>query len=154
MKTQNTKLARLATILCAVPALGLLICQLLPFWELEGEKISISKFIWFCFEHTNFETFFKNYLGDRNFSAGSIAGMNALTLLGCALGIFFCIKNSDRPRPLLFPAVGAATALYSYIAYPIYRIGANWQIHLVFCIATLVMVVLSLIFWLTGKKKA
>ncbi len=147
-------LTRLTTILCAIPTLGLLICQFLPFWKLGDQHISINRFIWFCFEHADYEKYFGEFLGNPKFSAGNIVGCNVITLIACVLGVFFCIKKPDELWTAAFPVIGAAAGLYSYIAYPIYRIGSLWGLHIAMCIIMLALVERIILLRLMKRNEA
>lgn len=144
-------LSRLTCMLCALPALGLLICQCVPFWNLDGERLSINGFVWFCLDYPHFELYFKQMLNDATFDAGKIAGVNTLTLLSSSLTIFFCIKNSDDWWSLIFPIISGFVCLYSYMAYPVYRIGALWGLHVAMGIVMLVLAERAILFRLLNK---
>lgn len=131
--------------------LALLVCQFVPFWSLGEETVSINGYIWFCTDHENFTSYFQEALNDEVFNAGTIVGVNLITMLACVLGIVFCIKNSEDIWPGLISVICGVVGLFSYIAYPVYRMGAGWGLHVAVCVGMILAAGVSLVRWIKEK---
>lgn len=154
MKRNSTSSTRGINIVCAVLMFALLICQFVPFWNLDGETSSIGGYVWFPDDHSTFTSHFQETLNDGDFYSGSIAGINVLIMLACVAGVVFCIKNLEDFWPVVFPVACGILGLYQYLAISVFRLGNNWGIHLVICIAMLVMAIVTFIVWIRDRKTA
>lgn len=154
MKRNTVNLTRIISVVCAVLMLALLVCQFIPFWNLDGREASIGGYIWLESHYDGFTAYFQEWLNDGDFYSGSIVGVNVILMLACAAGIVFCIKNSEELWPIVFPAACGILGLYQYLAIPVFQLGSNCGIHLAICIATLVMAFIALIAWVRDRKTA
>lgn len=139
-------------IVCAVLMLGLLACQFIPFWSMDGQQISIGGYVWFPTDHEDLTAYFRQSLGNSNFSAGNVALINAIVLLAGTVGLIMCLKNSGEVWPSVFPAVCGITVIIGYAARPVLRMGKMGQLHLVLAIIMLVMAVFGIVHWFTKGR--
>lgn len=153
MKRNTVNLTRIFNVVCAVLMLALLICQLVPFWSLEGREVSIGGYVWFVSDHGDLTAYFQEWLGNGDFDAGSIAGIDTIIIVACVIGLIFCLKNNEDIWPVIFPAVCGILGLYQYITFPVFQLGNNWGFHLAICIAMLVMAIVTFIAWMQPYRK-
>ena len=154
MKERTFNLTTTINIVCAILMLALLICQFVPFWNLDGREASIGGYIWLESHYDGFTAYFQEWLNDGDFYSGSIVGVNVILMLACTAGIVFCFKYLDDFLPAVFSVVCGAVGLYQYIAMPVFQLGNNWRIHLAICIAMLVMAIVAFIAWVRDRKTA
>lgn len=151
MKEKSIHLTRTINILCAVLMLALLILQFVPFWNLDGESVSIGGYVWFCIDHSNFTSYFQEVLNNTEFNAGNIALFNTVTMAACVVGLIMCLKNSDNHWPSIIPAVYGILGIVGYIAYPVFKLGTQWGLHIGLCIGMLILAAVSLALWVKEK---
>lgn len=143
---------RIINIVCAVLMLGLLVCQFVPFWSMDGQEVSIGGYAWFPTDHEDFTAYFQQSLSNPNLNAGNVALINTIVMLAGVVGLIFCLKNSEDVWPAAFPAVCGITVIIGYVARPVFRMGVMWQLHLVLAIMMLAMAVLCFVYWLTKGR--
>ena len=142
MKRNSINMTKIINITCALLMLAMLVCQFVPYWNVAGSQASISGYVWFPDDHNDFTEYFRTNLGNDTFYSGSIAGINVLTIVACALGFYFNLRNADDVWPPAVSVLCGAIGLFSYIAYPAYRMGSMWPLHVA---GYAVLIVLSLI---------
>jgi len=142
-------------VICAVLLLILLVFQFTPFWHY-GEDASIATsingYIWFPTENTQLENYLKEQL-NSDFSVESILAMPIIVLLAGAIGFVLCLIKADNPIVSLLPAAAGAVGVWGYLTKGAFKLGANWQIHLILCFAILVIALVSLISGLKDIKQ-
>lgn len=152
MKENSAGFTRGINIVCAILMLALLVCQFVPFWSLDGETSSIGGYVWFPDDHTNFTAYFQEKLNDSDFYSGSIAGINVVIILACAVGFILCLRYSNKIWPNIISAACGIVGMLSYIAYPIFRMGSLWELHIALCVGMLILAIISFAYWLKSKK--
>jgi len=148
MKRNPINVISVINIACAILMLGLLICQFVPFWNMDGQEVSIGGYAWFPTDHSDFTAHFQQLLETKEDLAGGVALINTIVLLVGAAGLIFCLKNSADVWPAVFPTVCGVTIIVGYIVRPVFRLGAMWQLHVVLAIVMLAMAIFSFGYWL------
>ncbi len=128
-------------MICAVLMVILLVLQFCPFWQFgenQESSASIQGYIWFPTEHGDLETYFEEATGS-DYSINSILIPPILTLVLGAAGIVLCLIKSNQIWASIFPIACGAVGIWGYLGKAVFKLGVNWQMHLVICIAMLVV---------------
>ena len=142
---------KLCNILCAVLMLALLLCHLIPFWTRDGENTSLQEFIWFCTEHGQISSYLETV--DPQFSMNSFIIAPILIFVSAVLGIFFCVTKPRRLWTAVFPIICGIAGTIAYLTDPVLQSGALWQLHLVVCVALLVIGIVTAVFAYRAKNE-
>jgi len=147
---QNNYTKILSFVLAAL-LLCLLVTQLLPFWKCsdckthpEGDKmLSVAEYILFPLDHktvTNnmteaYRAIYGEDLRDAQgkkwvFTVDEILMCPLLVLVGCLLGIVFCLVMENKLYGLFAGAVAGVSGVVGYLLYLPLQWGSNWQLHL------------------------
>ncbi len=160
MRKNNATYARIFMYICALLSLLLVVTQFLPFWncsECEDSSISVSDYVWFPSDYEEFTDAMKaeNALG-KTYQLNDWVLTPVVIIVGCALSIIFCIKNSTNSTFGLFPFIAGLTGVVGYLTTPILQMGANWTLHLAAAGALLacsIVVMVDLVITLIQKYK-
>lgn len=151
MKKNPIRLRKTMNILCAVLMLVLLVCQFLPYWSIDGDTASIAGYVWLSEEGNAFTEHFRSTLNDPDFYAGKIVLMNVIMIAAGAIGIISCLFRSEDWQSIIFPGVCGIFGVISYLAYPAYRMGSAWLLHLLLSIGILLLAGSAFFPWLKEK---
>lgn len=171
---QNNYIKILSFVLAALLAC-LLVTQLLPFWNCsdckthpEGDKmLSIAEYILFPLDHktvtNNMTQLYKELYGEDlrdaqgrkwTFTVDEILMCPLLVLVGCLLGIVFCLVMENKLYGLFAGAVAGVSGVVGYLIYLPLQWGVNWQLHLVAAGIVTVVAVPALVHTLVVSIKA
>lgn len=132
-------------VICAVLMLCLLILQFTPFWSYNGKTASISGYVWMPNDHSDLTSWFSAQLGST-VEIENVINVPILLLVLGAAGVIFCLAKSRSPIAALLPAACGIVGIYGCIAKPVFRLGTNWWIYLLLCIAMLAVAVVTIVF--------
>jgi len=150
MSDAMKKRTDICTWVCGGLMLLLLILQFVPFWNVDGQGISISTYIWFPTNHPEVTSYMKGELGD-SFAVNQIVLMPVIHLVACVVGMILCLMK--KPVPVWILAVIAGVAgIFGFAAGAAFRLGSAWVLHLLICIVLLVAGIYTLLLS-TGKIK-
>lgn len=134
-------------LLCLLLMAALLVCQCTPFWHFgeEGEEASasINGYVWFPYEHQDLEKYLKTVNEDH--VSNDAAVMPAFQLLFFGIFVILVIFKNEQSWISLLPVFSGALGVWGYLSKPIFQAGAVWPLHLVLCIAMLLMGIVTLI---------
>jgi len=116
----------------------LLILHFIPFWNCEGTNASIQSYIWFPFDYPQMQSYFSAQLGDKFSINGSVV-MPILVLVLTVLGIFLCYKKKGKPYTAWISLACGIVGAVGYITTPVYRLGSSWILHLLVCVAMIIV---------------
>lgn len=142
----------ICNIVCAVLMVILLVLQFMPFWtygEEEAMTSSIQGYIWFPTEKGDLENYLQAQTSPE-FTINDILVMPIVVLVAGAVGVVLCLIKPDNMLVSLLPAACGLVGIWGYLSKAAFRLGANWQLHLVLCIAILAAAAISL---LSGLKE-
>ena len=153
----KTSLTMLCNILCIVLMLVLLGLQLLPFWTLEGDTISIQEYTWFPTDNTALTDHFEDIIS-KDFMVKDICLMPVVVILGAVITAYVCLTNLKKPAAIIAPLACALVAVYGYLFVPIFQMGQLWKVHLgvaigllVACVIPVIQCILHIIEWFNPK---
>ena len=144
---QNT--LRLCSILCAVLMLALLLCQLMPFWTLNGETISLQEYIWFCSEHAEVSAYLTGI--DAQFNVNNFVTGPIIVLVVAVVGFFGCLIKPKKIWGSIASAICGLVGVFIYLTDAALQSGSFWILHLLLCVAVLALAVW--LFFLQYKTK-
>lgn len=146
MNANTDKTKRICCYICAVLMLLLLVLQFMPFWHYgeQGElSASINAYIWLPSEYKDLTKHLTAAIGE-DYSINQVLIMPIVTLILEVCGIGFCLARRDHTITRVFPAACGLVGIWGYLAEPAFRLGANWGVHLIVCIAMLLVSAYSL----------
>jgi len=77
-----------------------------------------------------------------------------LLLLCAAFGLILVLMKPGKAWTTLVPFAAGVIGVWQYLGNGLYQTGANWEIHLVICIAAITVASMNLVNWLLfGTKK-
>ena len=106
----------------------LLILQFTPFWELDGQQISIGGYIWFPTSHEDLTAHFQEVVAP-DFKVDSLVISSLIQLLLPAAGIALLLYDKESIYIPICSAVCGIGLLWSYLSKPVFRLGSNWMIY-------------------------
>ena len=124
-------------VIGAVLLVVLLVLQFTPFWqygEAQEETTSIQGYIWFPTDNSALEKHLKATV-DSSHTVDSILMMPILVLVLGAVGTALCLAKADQLWAGIFPAACGAVGLWGYMTKAAFRVGSNWLLHVIVCIA-------------------
>lgn len=100
----------------------------LPYFSYDGGSVSISSYVWFPYEHAEFETYlagqFEGY--EINSVIGTPIFLQVSGVIGAALLIWLNGKRFAPLVPLCYGAIGTV----GYLTSGFLRLGSAWGLHL------------------------
>ena len=121
----------------------------LPFWSYDGISSSIQSYIWFPGEKAELTAYLTAQLGE-SYTINNIIWPPILSFVAAVVGVILCAMYNDEPLMCLIPIIGGLIGAWGYLTTPAFQLGGNWILHLVVCIAMILIGVLTL---LSGQKK-
>lgn len=134
--------------ICALLMAILLILQFTPFWNVDGEGISLLGYWGFPDDHSNLTSWLDDTLG--GFNINEIVFWILFVVILCVAGLIVCMKNSDKHMALLLPAGVGLLGILFCICEPSFRLGQMWVLHLILYLALLALSVVSLVAHVKG----
>lgn len=126
--------AKICNILCIVLMGVLLVLHFMPFWSYDGISTSIQTYVWFPTEHADLGTYIAGQVGG-DYNINSIVLMPVLVLVLTVIGIVLCIIKSENLFVGLLPLGCGLIGIWGYLSKAAFRLGTNWVLHLMVCIA-------------------
>lgn len=149
IKSKNC--VKICNIISAVLLLSLLVCQMMPFWQVDDHGVSIQGYVWFPEDHTEILDYFKAEANPMT-TVNDIVLMPIIVIISGILGIFLCISKSDNVWCACLPGICAIAGIVGYLCVPAFRLGSFWVFHLILCFAVLAIAVATVICWVKNKK--
>ena len=144
--TKSVISAKKLNILCVVLMLALTICQFVPFWSMDGQTASISGYIWFPEDHTDFTAHFEQIPGNEDFKVVNLVVYNAVIMLGGLASAVLCIWKPNSVWPGALGVLCGLAGTVGYASKPVFHLGAGWQFHLILSIFVLLAAAGNLIY--------
>lgn len=150
---KNKNLMRIINLVCAAVLLWLLVVQFIPFWSYgEPEKqVSIQGYIWVPTEHTGLDKALSQSLG-AEVTVENVLEAVWLLLIG-AVSIILLLCLSGRRGTAWLPLITGLMGIWQYAGNPVFRQGANWQLHLVLAAVAAVLAAINLILFFPKKHQ-
>ena len=142
MRIKKYPSVTLCNVVCVMLMAVLLILQFTPFWELDGQQISIGEYIWFPTSHENLTAHFQEAIAP-GFKIDSLVLSSLVQLLLPAVGIGLLIYNRESIFVPVCTAVCGAGTVWSYLSKAAFRLGNNWYLYLVLGIILMVAAIAS-----------
>jgi len=121
MKRSNPFQVR--NLICVIALAILFITQFLPFWDLNGQSISIGSYIWFPLDHPELTAFFEQTVG-AGYTIDSMVLPSALHLLLPVIGCCLYFKDKENKFTGILSLCAGLAGLFAYLLVPAYRLGA------------------------------
>ena len=143
-------------VICAVLMVILLVLQFSSFWQFgenQETSVSIQGYIWFPSDHNDLVKYFEEATGTDH-DINSILLPPILTLVLGAVGAVLCLIKADQIWTPAFPIVCGAVGAWGYLTKAVFKLGVNWPLHLVVCIAMLIVGIAACYVGCKDMKKA
>lgn len=142
---------KICNYVCIALMAILFVLQFMPFWSYDGVSVSIQSYVWFPANHTTLDT----YIGSQisGYSINDIVWMPVITLVATVGGIILFVKAPDNAYVGIVPLICGIIGTWAYMTKEPLHLGTNWVLHLVVCIAMVVVSFLRTI-WIIKEKKS
>lgn len=137
------KKTKICNITCIVLMTILFILHFMPFWSYDGMSTSIQSYVWLPSDHAALETYIAGQVGG-DYSINSIVLMPVIVLVTTVAGIVLCVIKPDNFWVGLIPLGCGFAGICGYLSKAAFRLGTNWVLHLIVCIAMVVAAVLKM----------
>lgn len=128
--------------LCFVNA-TLLVLQFTPFWELDGQRISIAGYIWFPAEHSDLTALFQDMVSP-DFMVNSLVLSSILQTVVPAIGIVLFLYSRESVIVQVCTAVCGLVGIWSYLCKPAFQLGTHWYLYLILAVILLITAITSI----------
>lgn len=151
----STRKTNILNILCLLLTLTIMILQFTPFWQLDSKSVSINGLVWFPSDHKELIDYLMTEL-DGNFTMNGfgVVGFPILTLVLGAATFILCLMPDRRFLSGIIGTVFGSVSAVGYIINAAMRLGTNWQLHLVLCLAVAVLSLIGLLRHIADGKTA
>lgn len=130
---------------CVLLLAVLLVLQFTPFWELDGQQISIGSYIWFPTEHSDLTGYIQEETVNPDYRIDSLVLPSIVQLVIPAAGIFLFLYNREGIFVQICAAVSGLVGIWSFLCKPAFRLGTIWYVHLILVILLLIAGIVSLV---------
>lgn len=137
--------SKICNITCILLMGILLILHFMPFWSYDGMSTSIQSYVWFPTDHAELESYIAGQLGEE-YSINSIILMPVIIIITTVAGMVLCILKSDNIFVGSVPFVCGLVGVWGYLSKAAFRLGTNWCLHLVVCIALVIAAGIKMFF--------
>ena len=142
MRIKKYPSVTLCNVVCVILMAVLLILQFTPFWELNGQQISIGGYIWFPTDHEDLTAHFREVVAP-DFKVDSLVLSSLIQLLLPAVGIGLLIYNRESLYIPVCAAVCGAGTLCSFLFKSAYQQGVHWYLYPVLSVILLIAAIVS-----------
>lgn len=140
---KGTTLIRLCNFALVVVMLAMLVCQFLPFWTVGEEQVSMQEYTWITWDHGALTKQLQKEV-NPDFMVKDFVMVSFFMLVGCVLGIIFCLIKRNSAAIALIPFCLGILGIWGYLTKPVLQIGFLWQLHLGVSIALAVVALVPL----------
>lgn len=137
------KKTKICNIMCIVLMAILFILHFMPFWSYDGMSTSIQSYVWFPTDHTELETYIAGQVGG-DYSINSIILMPVIVLVTTVVGMVLCTIKPNNSWMALIPLGCGLAGIWGYLSKAAFRLGTNWVLHLIICIAMVAVAALRI----------
>ena len=149
MRIKKYPSVTLCNVVCVILMVALLILQFTPFWELDGQQISIGGYIWFPTSHEDLTSHFQEAI-NADFKVDSLVLSSLAQLLLPAAGIGLLIYNRESLYIPVCAAVCGAGTLCSFLFKTAFQQGVHWYLYPV--LAVILLIAASVSVYVRYKK--
>lgn len=143
MKSKKFPSVKLCSAICALLMAILLILQFVPYWELDGQQVSIGGYIWFPSEHADLTAHFQEMVSP-DFKVDSLVLSSILQMAIPVAGIIFFMHNRESIFAQICTAACGLVGLWSYLSKPAFQLGTNWYFNLILAAVLLAAAIISI----------
>ena len=144
MKTEKKLIStEHVNILSMVVMLILVILQFTSYWSFDGQTSSINGYVWFPSSHTELVSYLEANVGTVEIN--DVIVMPIWTLLLATVGIICCIAYNSIPVTSAVSVVFGIIGLWGYLSCPVFRLSSFWGLHIVLCIAAILIGIVGII---------
>lgn len=151
MNTIQTSHIKRYNAFCVLLLAILVVLQFVPFWELNGEQVSIGGYVWLPTEHTELTAYFADKITPK-FKVDSLVFSSLLQLVVPVVGIILFLYNRESIFVPCCTAAAGAGGVWSYLCKPAFRFGMNWQMHFGFAALLLAVALIPIVVRLTSVR--
>lgn len=144
MNTTQTSHIKQYNTVCAFLMVVLIVLQFVPFWELDGQRVSICGYIWLPLDYAELTAHFTEAV-NPDFTVDSLVLSSLLQLVVPATGIALFLYNRESVIVPYCTAAAGLVGVWPFLSKSVFRLGMNWQIHFTFATALLVAAVITLL---------
>lgn len=160
-------------IVCLLLMIALVVSQFLPYWTFinkakETQTLSIFNYIMFPSDKAYKSAFIKDMktqLVDsglldaasdavKKLSVNDFAYPHAILMLVSLFGIAFGPFKLGKPLGVAFNLAVGVLGVYQYFSHPIYQLGQNWYLGLIFAALLTVLSIVNVVLLILKKMKS
>ena len=154
MLQEKKALTKIFNYVCILLVLVMAVMQFMPYFEIKGgETASLAKYGWLPNHLKALTNQLKSFTGNRSLDAKYIATSSGIVLAAAVLYLIFGIKDARKEWPLLLPLAASGYAIFSFLAYPEFKAGASWIVHLILYAVTFVVALVPFILMIVKAVK-
>ncbi len=137
---------RMTSIVLSIVMVAL---QFLPFWTIDGKKLSISDLLWFIYKHPEFKAYFQKI--DPSITINSAIIVPLFVFIAAVATFITCFIVAEKTYAIA-PIACFIITVGGYLIKPELRAGNLWFLHLI--PATIIGVLTILDIFNVFSKKA
>ena len=120
----------LCSRVAAVLMILMLLCQFLPYWQVEalpGASVSVNGMVWFPTNHPELTEQLK--AADTDYNINSLAYPTVAIFLLCVFGAVAGLWKSDSMLACFLPVICGGYGLWTYLTTAAFKAGGLWWLH-------------------------
>lgn len=143
MKMKHYPSVTLCNVLCVILMAVILVLQFTPFWELNGQQVSIGSYIWFPLDHEDLTVHIQETV-QPDFQVNSLVISALCQLILPVAGAFLLLGSREGIGVPICAAVCGAATLLGFLTEPVFRMGICWAVYPVLAVLMLAAAVISI----------
>ncbi len=124
--------------------------QFVPFWTIDGKKLSISDLLWFVYKHPEFRGYFQSI--DSNITINSAIIVPVFVFITAVATFITCLIVAERSYAIA-PIACFIITVGGYLIKPELRAGNLWFLHLIPATIIGVLTILDILNVFSKKAK-
>lgn len=142
---------RIIHILIAVAMVFLVVLTGVPYFQYEGGAASISGYVWFPYEHAEFEAYLQTQIADYNIN--DAVGIPIFIQVFGILGAILLILKGGSILSSIYAVAWGGIGLIGYATSRFLQLGGMYGLHIAVLVAALVLGGVNLVLFFRSQKE-
>ena len=138
MKKQKTNITLILNLLMALVMVLLTVLHFTPFWNVDGESISLMGYLGFPDDHSNLTSWLNSSI-EGGFLINQIVFWVFFPAVFSVVGSILCIRFRGHVAPASVSLLTSVLGILFCILSPAFRLGTVWGLHLALNLLLLVL---------------
>ena len=148
----NKNTVKIIIAACALLLVALLILQFIPFFEYEGEKVSLAQYLWLTYEYKPLTRYFdKEFDTETNLKDMMWVPLGIFVL--CVVGPVLYIFNRDKLVAPVCAIICGGVTVFGFLTIPVFQTGKTWVIQVAVGALMIVVGIVAVAFKVIVTKK-